>query len=108
MAERKRPYTRSFNGSSSKHICSTCGKIVHGYICMDQWRYKDGSKFFCCFTCYRKYCREKGWLDIPEQQARDIAEYNEWYEKHKEAQEVKVVAKTLVALKKGRLPTLEK
>lgn len=45
---------------------------------------------------------------MPEQQARDIAEYNEWYKKHKEAQEVKIVAKTLVALKKGRLPTLEK
>lgn len=41
-----------------KHTCACCGKIfVIGFV--ESWAYKDGSEWFCKYSCMAKVRRER-------------------------------------------------
>lgn len=48
--------SRDFNTAvySKKKICDTCGKE---FLCTPDWVYRDGSKFYCTYSCKYKKSR---------------------------------------------------
>ena len=35
--------------------CKWCGKIVTWYNYMKDYKYQLDGKYFCCYSCYKKY-----------------------------------------------------
>lgn len=98
---------RIANCSQSKHKCRMCGKIVHRFILMKDWTYKDGNKFFCGWSCYRKYCEKMGWLEPSKKMDEDLEKYNEELKRKEKIAEAKAAARIL-AMRKQQEQDYEK